>query len=228
MKACWMFMILLSCRLSRATDSHSICACKEQLKIVCVPPGHNVSVPCPKLIDKEVTLYLYKEEELFYDRTCTPDKNTANCKSQYTSEYVELHENTENKSVNFMLTRVNASSYGIYRCERVIVYPPPLLKEESTLRILLRVEGHQCKVSKTSPPTNKPAEGEPQNQDPLWVWVLGLALAVLYGVTVTIIAVIIRVKWSRSDSQSDYMNTKPKAGRDHKKKRGVQNPLPHF
>ncbi|TDG96228.1 hypothetical protein EPR50_G00237660 [Perca flavescens] len=116
-----------------------------------------------------------------------------------------------------MLTGVNANSYGFYRCELIITYLPPLRTKQSTSRILVLVEGHQCQ----SP------SGD-QNNGFLWIWILVLVLFGIYSLIVTIIASIIWVKWRRSDSQSDYMNTKPKATRN-RKKRGFQNPIPrHF
>ncbi|XP_032362650.1 uncharacterized protein si:dkey-1h24.6 [Etheostoma spectabile] len=223
MRACWMFMILLSCSLSRATKSQSIP--KDRLEIVCVPANDNVSVPCPELEGEDVTFKLFKEDKMIYNHTYNAEKNNASHgKPPYTRVGVELHQNKENKPDSFMLTGVNASSYGIYRCEYVVTYPPPLKTVPSTLRILLLVEGDHCKFNKTY---SKPTTGEDQKNGFLWVWILALVLFGIYSLIVTIIASIIWVKWRGSDSQSDYMNTKPKATRN-RKKRGFQNPIPRY
>ncbi|XP_078100215.1 uncharacterized protein LOC144513028 [Sander vitreus] len=217
MRACWMFMILLSCRLSHSTESPGIC--KNQLNMDCVPVNGNVSVPCPEFEGEDVTFELHKDDKVIY-LTCNPDGNNRSlCKPPYTRVGIEHHQKKENKSVSFMLTGVNASSYGIYRCDRIITFPPPLTTVQSTLWILVLVEGHQC---------SNPKRGGDQNNGFLWIWILGLVLFGIYSLTVTIIATIIWVKWRRSDSQSDYMNTKPKETRNCKK-RGFQNPIPrHF
>ncbi|KAF1371764.1 hypothetical protein PFLUV_G00272490 [Perca fluviatilis] len=213
MRACWMFMILLSCSLR--TKSQSIR--KDQLKIECVPANGNVSVPCPESAKgTDVTFELIKDDKVISNHRCNPDNNTCQCKPPCTRVGVELHQK-KNTSVSFMLTGVNASSHGIYRCEATVTYPPPLRTEHSTLLSLVLVEGHQYQCP-----------GGDQNNGFLWLWILGLVLCGIYSVIVTIIASIIWVKWRRSDSQSDYMNTKPKATRN-RKKRGFQNPIPrHF
>ncbi|XP_054479948.1 T-cell-specific surface glycoprotein CD28 [Anoplopoma fimbria] len=224
MRACWMFLMLLSCRLSHATKSQNICNNNNQIKIVCVPAGEDVSVSCPKFKkDDEVIFSLYKDNEVIFNHTCVGKKDAPNCKPQYTRAGVEMRENTDNTSFSFMLTRVNASSYGIYGCEGVCMYPPPLV--EITLWIMLLVDGHQCNFKENRTPETT----RDQRDEFIWIWILGLALLCLYSLIITAIASIIWVKWRRSDSQSDYINTKPKAHRDRKKKKGVQIPIPrHF
>ncbi|XP_042369155.1 uncharacterized protein LOC121962898 [Plectropomus leopardus] len=216
---CWVFMILLSCMFSHANNSPSI-ICREKLKIARVPVGVNVPVPCPKLTTEDVTFNLLKDEEVFYNSTCIREKNAQNCTPSYTRMGVELQENTEyNNSVSFLLTRVNTSSYGIYRCDGIIIYPPPVRKVQNTM-ILVLVKGQQCP---------QPVIDGDQKDRFLWFWILGIVVLGVYSLIVTIIAGTVWVKWRRSDSQSDYMNTKPKAARDRRKKRGVQIPIPrHF
>ncbi|XP_074483716.1 T-cell-specific surface glycoprotein CD28 [Sebastes fasciatus] len=214
MRACWMFMILLSCRLSHATKAK--CTCND-LKIVCVAAGDDVLVPCPILTGEEVTYNLLKDDKVIYN-------HTTNCKPKHTVLGVELRD-------IFMLTGVNVSSYGNYSCKVSVMYPPPYLEACSSCT-QVQVEGHQCKLDKVDekPETD---EEKPETVDQksgfLWLWILALVVLGVYGVIVTIIAAIIWVKWREADSQSDYMNTKPKASRDRKKKRGVQIPIPrHF
>ncbi|XP_029305445.1 uncharacterized protein LOC115019885 isoform X2 [Cottoperca gobio] len=194
------------------------------LKTLCVPAGDNVPVPCPNVTAEDVTFNLLKDDEVIHNHTCIRDKTSQTCKSQKTRVAVELHG--ENISVTFMLPGVNASSYGVYRCEGIVMFPPPYKKVSSTVLILVLVEGHQCKFNKDH---SKPKTGGDQKDGFLWIWILGLVLLGIYSVTVTVIAGVILVKWRRSDSQSDYMNTKPKAPRDRKKKGWVQHPIPrHF
>lgn len=212
MRACWMFMILLSCRLSQAAK-------KQELKMICVPFGGNAPVPCPELNQQHVTFHLFKNEEKIYRQNYHRDGN-ATWKPPTKAE-VELHENRENKSVNFMLTGVNASSFGLYRCEGTVLHPPPIETMPSTVFILVQVEGHQCSLNTKA--------GGGQTDGLLWIWILGLVVLSIYGVTATIIAGIFWVKWRSSESHSDYMNTKPKAPRDRRKNKWVQNPGPrHF
>ncbi|XP_068429385.1 uncharacterized protein si:dkey-1h24.6 [Clinocottus analis] len=220
MRACWMFLMLLSCRLSHATKFQNSCVCKDQIKIVCEPAGGNVPVPCPKVTAEHVIVNLFKDDEVIYNHMSIRDKQDPNWKAQYTRAGVELLENTDNKSFSFMLTGVNASSYGLYGCEGRKEYPAPMI--QSTLWILLLVEGYQCNFHEDD---RTPGE---QEDGFLWIWILGLALLSTYSLIITIIAGIIWVKWWRSDSQSDYMNTKPKAHKDRKRKRGVQISIPRY
>lgn len=219
-----MFMILLSCRSSHATKSQS--TCEDQLKIYCVPARANVHVSCPQIPGEDVTFNLLKEEEVIYNYTCIGAIKASNCTSRYTRVGVDVHEITENKSVSFMLTGVKASSYGIYRCEGMNTFPPPYYKVASTSWVLVRIEGHQCKSKQNN---SKLETGGEQTERFLWICIVGLVVLCIYSLIVSIVACVIWVKWRRSDSQSDYMNTKPKAARDRKKKRGVQIPIPrHF
>ncbi|KAM6892893.1 uncharacterized protein PEZ65_022959 [Lycodopsis pacificus] len=225
MRACWVLMMLLSCGLSHATKSQDVC--KDKMKILCVSAGHNVSVPCPTLTGQHVTFDLYKDDKVIDNHTWIGDKQAPNWKPRYTRAGVELREhseNTDNESFSFTLTVANASSYGIYRCEGSVMFPPPF--RISTLWMLMLVEGHQCNVNNDD---RTPEPSRDRKDGFLWIWILGLVLLCIYSVIITIIASIIWVNWRRSDSQSDYINTKPKAHKDRKKNRGVQIPIPrHF
>ncbi|KAG8004658.1 hypothetical protein GBF38_009010 [Nibea albiflora] len=199
MSACWVFVFLVGCRLSHATQppTHEY---SDQLRGVCVPVGGNVTVPCPVFGHGEFSFHLFHGDRRIYNHTCS-----------------QCHPGVKLTNSSFVLTGVNSSSFGIYRCEGTVMFPPPLFKRSK--RTLVLIQGHQCnKVCK--PP-------ESQNCSYHWIWILTLVST--YSITVTIIAIIIWIKLKRTDSQSDYMNTKPKPPRDRKKKRGVQNPIPrHF
>ncbi|XP_044043976.1 T-cell-specific surface glycoprotein CD28 isoform X1 [Siniperca chuatsi] len=216
MSACWMFMIFMGYRLSHAAQSQGTCTCKDHLKPVCVPAGGNVTVPCPNLDGEDMAFNLLKDQKVIYNHSKTQEKNASN------SEAVELHENQVN-NVSFRLIGVNASFHGIYRCEGIVMFPPPYITERNPLGILVLVEGHQCKHNKDC------SDSRDQNSVFPWIWILVVLLIIIYSIIVTIIAFINWVKLRRTDSQSDYMNTKPRAPRDRKKKRGVQTPIPrHF
>lgn len=85
-----------------------------------------------------MTFTLLKDEEEIYNHTSNHEKHASNRKLN-TSVDVKLH--VQNKSVSFILTGVTASSHGTYRCESIVRYPPPYLKDAKTLRILVLVEG---------------------------------------------------------------------------------------
>ncbi|KAM8904111.1 T-cell-specific surface glycoprotein CD28 isoform 2-T2 [Spinachia spinachia] len=175
----------------------------DQIKTVCVPVGVEVSVPCPNSTGQEVIFNLYKDDEEICEHVC----NKAGMK-----------QGKDDKS--FTLTVVNASSNGMYGCQRTVTYPPPLTK--STLWIIVHVEGHQCNVQEG------PSTAEARDRF-LWIWILGLVLLCSYSLIITIIASIVWVKWRSLNCQNDYMNTKPKANKDRRKKMGVQIPsLRHF
>ncbi|XP_076579851.1 T-cell-specific surface glycoprotein CD28 [Chaetodon auriga] len=220
MSACWMFVILMGCRLgpSHSTQTPSTCACHDHLETICASPGDTVTVPCPKLDANHVIFKLLQDEEMIYNQSYVREKKALSHKPTHNGVGVELRENKDNSSVSFRLTGVNNSSHGIYRCEGTVIYPPPLKTVSSNWRVLVLLEGHQCCRNAKSPGPNCGFH---------WIWIL--ILVSIYSIIATIIAVVIWVKLRRTDSQSDYMNTKPKAPRERRKKRGVQNPIPrHF
>ncbi|XP_070712058.1 T-cell-specific surface glycoprotein CD28 [Pempheris klunzingeri] len=216
MRSYWMFVILLGYKLSRASPSPSTGPCNDQVKIVCVGAAENVSVHCPVLTGERVTFSLLINGSA--QQTCEYEKKSLRCSPQHSVAVAELHENAENKSATFMLSGVNASSYSVYRCDGSIIFPPPFTKAPGDLGILVLTGGHHCK--------NNEAPAKPGDQHGACPWVWVLLLVSIYSVAVTIMACVSWVKLRGTDSQSDYMNTKPRAPR---KNRGVQNPLPrHF
>ncbi|XP_062270680.1 uncharacterized protein si:dkey-1h24.6 [Scomber scombrus] len=219
MSVCWMFVILLGCRLLHASQSQSTSICKHKLKTVCIPDKHNVSIPCPDMTGEDFGYTLFKDEKVIHNHTCSLGKNALNCKLN-TSMGVLLERNN---SSAFILTGVTAENYGIYRCEGMVTYPPPYINDASALRILVLVQGYQCKV--------KPAPCEIKHvvHRLHWIWISVVVVTCIYSIVVTIIAVLNYIKLRHSDSQSDYMNTKPRAPKDRKRKRGLENPIPrHF
>ncbi|KAM7365314.1 hypothetical protein PAMP_016257 [Pampus punctatissimus] len=202
MSVCWMFMILLGCRLSHASPSKSMFYCNYQLEIMCVPAGYNVSIPCPALKGEVINFMLYK------------DNKEVNLNAS-----TGVREFQHNGSTSFILTGVNASSHGVYRCESRKIYPPPSFKE--ALVILLLIEGRQCNNSDTKRVENQVVGLH-------WIWISVIVVLCIYSIIITIIALVNHIKLRHSDCQSDYINTKPRAPKD-RKKRGFLNPIPrHF
>ncbi|XP_019963517.2 T-cell-specific surface glycoprotein CD28 isoform X1 [Paralichthys olivaceus] len=224
MSVSWMFLLLLGCRSSCTTHvSQSTCPCNVQLKTVCVANREDVHVPCPIKTEDEMTFNLFKGQELISNVSCTGENHTLNCTVLNARVGVEV-ERKQQKSVDFVLTGVNESSHGTYRCEGIITFPPPFKGVPSVVMIQVLVEGHLCKCNKES--SN---HGDNSSQIYKWIWILMVVLLSIYSITVTIIAIVNWVRMRNIDSQSDYMNTKPRGQRDGRKKRGVQKPIPrHF
>ncbi|CAJ1086926.1 LOW QUALITY PROTEIN: T-cell-specific surface glycoprotein CD28-like [Xyrichtys novacula] len=224
MKVCWVFVILMGFRISDAAQCQSSYTCPDKLEMVCVPTGQDVFVPCPELKGEIFQFNLFKNNEVIYNHSCHHDKGALNCTPSYSRMGVDLH--IKNKSVSFKLTGVNASSHGAYRCMRTITFPPPYITPvPGAALVVVLLEGHHCKTNK---PIEDPKPPERQISDFLWIWILGLVSVIIYSVIITTLALFFWVKLRRTDSQNDYMNTKPRAPRGHKRNRGVQNPAPRY
>ncbi|XP_074520923.1 T-cell-specific surface glycoprotein CD28 [Halichoeres trimaculatus] len=223
MKACWVFAILTGCWMSSATETGSICTDYE---LVCLPDGHSVVVPCPDLTGEEFKFNLFKNDKVICSKTCDYDKGGLNCTTTLSRAGVKLlNVKAENKSISFKLTEVNDSSHGVYRCEGTVVFPPPQPPSVYGVGKLVLVEGHQCKMKKPPKDPQTAAEG---SRDFSWIWIVLLVSLILYSVIITVCASVCWIKLKKTDSHSDYMNTKPRAPRGHRKNRGVQNPAPRY
>ncbi|XP_060922839.1 T-cell-specific surface glycoprotein CD28 [Limanda limanda] len=223
----WTFLLLLGCRLSCATHvSPSTCPCDVQLNTICVPGREQVHVPCPNVTADEIIFKLFKEQELIFNVTCMAENNTLKCTSLHTSAGVGV-ENIRQESVDFVLTGVTESSYGTYRCEGLVMFPPPLKTVPSAVMML--VKGHPCRFKTETTKDSSICGDNPSQHLDIWIWIVMVAFLSIYSVTVTVIAIVIWVRMRKEASQSDYMNTKPRGMRDGKKKRGIQKPIPrHF
>lgn len=101
-----------------------------------------MSVPCPWSRAEQLKFNLLQDGRIIYKHhTCSNGGNAPDCEPNNTRMGVEVQENTENKSVSFLLTGVNASSHGIYRCEGIVMFPPPLVSVPSDLGILVLIRG---------------------------------------------------------------------------------------
>ncbi|KAK2856830.1 hypothetical protein Q5P01_005565 [Channa striata] len=218
MSVCWMFIILLGCWLSHATHFHTTCIFNERVDPICVTGQEAVHVPCPNITADEIRLNLQKDNKVIHNLTCQLENNTWKC-PQSPKVKVKMQEN---KLFNFILYGLTEESQGIYRCDGTAMFPPPIKTVPSDVGILVLVEGSQCKCQKsTSEHKNPSLHG--------WIWIVLVVFLAIYSLTVTIIAFFVWAKQRKTDSQSDYMNTIPRAPRDRRRKRGVQIPIPrHF
>ncbi|XP_034533876.1 T-cell-specific surface glycoprotein CD28-like [Notolabrus celidotus] len=227
MKAFWMFLMLVGCWTSTATHSLSSCTFKYKLQTVCIPAGHNATVTCPELTGELVRFNFLKNQELIYSHKCNNTRKTLNCTSHSFRDGGEPRVKMENKSARFELTAVNASSHAVYLCVAEVLFPPPLPPPvPSPEGVVVLVEGHQCnKVNKQENHRHPDAE---QRSDHLWIWILVIVSVIIYSTIITVFALSFWVKLKKTDSQSDYMNTKPRPPRGPRKNRGVQNPAPRY
>lgn len=116
----------------------------DRLNIVCAPIGGRVIVPCPNSSADQVKFRLYKDGENIHHHMCNREINTSNNYPSTNAVGVE-YKGAEN-NFSFTLTEVNASSHGIYRCEAISTFPPPLKELPSTPGIILLIEGKYLSV----------------------------------------------------------------------------------
>lgn len=130
----WIFERIHSQLLNMAVYS------SDRPKIVCAPVGGRVSVPCPDPSADQVKFSLFKDGEPIRHHTCNPGINTRTVQPNTTTVEVDSKQ-AENDWCNFTLTEINTSNHGIYTCEGIVMFPPPLKYLPSTPGILLLIEG---------------------------------------------------------------------------------------
>ncbi|XP_030007793.1 T-cell-specific surface glycoprotein CD28 [Sphaeramia orbicularis] len=217
MSVYWMANILLGIMFCQARQGLSICNCNDHLITVCAAPRETVHVPCPYLGDKDLMFNLIKNEDVISNCVFSSTNKTLNCDHKLSSDIIVSENQT-----GFNLTVTNASSHGIYKCDSQSTFPPPVEKATGPSKILVLVQGHQC-LRKTE------EVHKSHKMDLSLVWITVTAFLCTYSLIVSIIAVVNWVKLKRSDSYSDYMNTKPRPSKERKKRRGIQTPTPrHF
>uniref|UniRef100_A0A3Q0QPF6 CD28 molecule n=1 Tax=Amphilophus citrinellus TaxID=61819 RepID=A0A3Q0QPF6_AMPCI len=220
MRISWMFIFFLVCKLCHTAQPQSDAKC-QYIILKRVSANGNVTVPCPHTPSEEdeIMFYLLKDEEVIHNYTC---KQANNCTGSINLG-VELDKNN---SSWFFTLRGGPKISGLYRCNSTKTYPPPLEKRQGA-PVLVKEFPHVP----GRPTTNLPdvsATIPPQFLQIPWIWIAVIALVSIYAITATIIALINWQKLKKTESQSDYMNTKPIAPRDRRKKRGVQNIPKHF
>ncbi|XP_047211637.1 uncharacterized protein si:dkey-1h24.6 [Girardinichthys multiradiatus] len=214
MGVCWLVIILLCC------TSYYRCY-EQQGDLLCntaESPDH-VFVPCPNMTAEDVTFKLYRNNKVIY-QLCT-DTQKQNC--NLTMAGVNPCKNEKNELTGFKLTRKTITKQVVYVCEGTIMYPPPVTSKDSKSVLVLEEEqGCQCKTEKCKRDDPEP----PKTDRPVWIWIMVVALLSTYSLAVTIAALVIWYKMKDVDSQNDYMNTKPIALPKHRRKRGLQHPIP--
>ncbi|XP_008299938.1 T-cell-specific surface glycoprotein CD28 homolog [Stegastes partitus] len=229
MGLCWILIILLGCGLSRATES--TCNCEDEPEIHYVSANGSISftVPCPNVTGEDLTFVLRKGKEVIYNHTFTGEEKSQNHKPLHGRLDVKPYRDKENKFVAFNVTEATAASHGIYSCRAIKVFPPPYITEIAQ-RILIVDEEIHCPRSEKNNSQITTPEQQDLRETPSypWIWILVVAVLGTYSLAVTIFASVNWMKLKNTDSQSDYMNTKPRAHRGNKKKRGVQNPIPRY
>ncbi|XP_028256440.1 T-cell-specific surface glycoprotein CD28 [Parambassis ranga] len=221
MRVCWMFVVLLGCSSSLLTRSESPCDCNGQGETLyfMVNASSSVTVPCRNMTKYEViTFNLFQDEVVIYNfnhnhNHSKDEQSPSNTHPQTLSwKNVTLVKNAQGEFLGFKLTGVTASSQGIYRCQGISRFPPPLIKNCSQ-RVVVILSPSQVD----------------QGYKLLWIWIVVVVLLTAYSLIITVFAVHSTVKLRRTECNNDYMNTKPRAPRGHKKNRGIQTPIPrHF
>lgn len=227
MGLCWMLIILLGCKSLLGTQLPSTCDCDDMPEVQFIPANDGVRVPCPNVTGEELTYELRKGQQAIYNYTCTNKENSQKCKSLNDRQDVEPFNNKGNKFAGFLLTKGTSEITGIYSCIAKKIFLPPVIKE-CAQRILVLDGGcrfqssqHNCSNVTTERQDPRETQGYP------WIWITVVALLGAYSLTVTILALVNWMKLKKTDSQSDYMNTKPRAARGNKN-RGIQNPFPKY
>ncbi|XP_014825273.1 PREDICTED: uncharacterized protein LOC106905151 [Poecilia mexicana] len=219
----WLLIILLSCTTSGRCN-------EQQWDVQCrtAESPKYVFVPCPNMSagqvkathkDTDVTYKLFKNEKLI--QVCPKTQKLCN----QTDPDIHPEKDENGTLTGFRLTRKAIPKQAIYKCEGKVTYPPPVISNNSTVLIL--EEGQGCPRKTEECKTDEPEEQK--TGIPVWIWIVVVALLSTYSLAATITALIIWYKMKDADSQSDYMNTKPRPPAKHRKKRGVQHPIPkHF
>lgn len=218
----WMLLVLLSCSFSQATPRK--CSCDDESTVYFVPEKGSIDVlvPCPNVSGVDLDFFLYKDKEKIYNYT-SPKEISHGWPD------VKLDKNKENKTVGFILTNLTTESQGIYVCTISRTYPPPYTPEERGPEILLLDERFRFQSSEhnCSSLTEERQDSRELQSFP-WIWITVVALLSTYSLVVSVLALVSWRKLRKTDCQSDYINTKPRAPRGNKKKRGVQNPIPRY
>ncbi|XP_054915614.1 uncharacterized protein LOC129379067 [Poeciliopsis prolifica] len=216
---CWLLIILLSCTSSGRCN-------EQQLDVQCTTESSELFVPCPNMTvghtkanDTEVAYKLYKNENLI--QVCPKKEKPCN----RTDPDIHREKDEIGTLTGFRLTKKANLNQAIYRCEGTVTYPPPIISINSTVVIL--EEGQGCPRKTPECKTDKPEE--PKTGMSVWIWIVVVVLLSTYSLAATITAFIIWHKMKDADSQSDYINTKPRPPAKRRKKRGLHHPIPkHF
>lgn len=209
MGVCWLLVILLCCTSSSTCDEqHRYIHCKKE-------SPENVFVPCPNMTAEDVIFKLFHNSKQIYELCTGKHKPFSN------QTHPDVRPKNENgKLIGFNLNMTAITNQPLYVCAGTVTYPPPLKYKNSSVLVL--EEGHiwPCKTEKDP---EKPASRT------VWIWIVVVVLLSTYSLAVTIAALAFWYKLKDGDSQNDYINTKPRAPPNRRKKRGLHHPIPkHF
>nr|XP_057908185.1 T-cell-specific surface glycoprotein CD28 [Doryrhamphus excisus] len=208
----WVFVILLGL-FSGTTPMQSNCPCKCELKTICEHAPATLSVPCPMMTGEDVSFSLLKDEHVIYNYKCNSTGDILECESNPSSG-VMLQE--VNESISFILTGEAASNDGLYRCEGMVTFPPPFRKDTSAVRILVHVEGRRCRDSSVETHLSN---------ELLWSLIAVLGILCVYSIIISIVVCINKASTSQANFHNDYINTKPRDTREHRRQRASRNHL---
>ncbi|KAM4559517.1 uncharacterized protein PAE49_012006 [Odontesthes bonariensis] len=214
MKVCWMFVIFLYYMSSYSAQCLSPNSSNETTTYCAPRQGHvPVFVPCPTK-KGDVTFKLFKNQDLIWSVQ----------ESLLRGLNPQLQINEEDNLTGFNL---NGASNTTYKCEAAITFPPPYSKIDGP-KIQVLVEGEDCTCEPTCNTKEESRNKEDIPERTPWIWITVVVLLSTYSLTATIVASVLWFKLQGADSQSDYINTKPIAPRNRKKKKTVQNPAPRY
>ncbi|XP_015244423.1 PREDICTED: T-cell-specific surface glycoprotein CD28-like [Cyprinodon variegatus] len=224
----WLLIILLCCTSPNRCD---VLSPEQPWDIHCrtAEKTNSLYVPCPKIKPEnlimdnttDITITLYRNRIEIYKICTEPSK-----KNQTIKQHGVTPQKEHGKFTGFIIKLEGNIEQAVYTCKVEKSYPPPFVTSEGKSVVVLE-EGQGC-ANKTG--TCKKDDSEPRTpQRPIWIWILVVALLCTYSLAVTIAALVIWHKMQDADSQNDYINTKPKAPPNRRKKRGIQHPIPkHF
>ncbi|KAM4537600.1 T-cell-specific surface glycoprotein CD28-like [Fundulus diaphanus] len=201
MGVCWWLLILMCCTSPNRSNANIHCRTAERTQ--------TMFVPCPNMTGGDATFKLFRNDELI----CNLADRSKQCNE--TGADVHPDKNEKGEFIGFKLA--GKESQGFYLCEGTRIYPPPVTSERKSVLVLEEGPEYPCKKEKC------------KRDEPVWIWIMVVALLGTYSLAVTIAAFIIWYKMKDAESQNDYINTKPKAPPNRRKRRGLQHPIPkHF
>ncbi|XP_029941810.1 uncharacterized protein LOC115383773 [Salarias fasciatus] len=222
MRLCWLLLVVLGCRPSRAAPSPSIGALQDVQTASQAGCSGTALILCPSVTGKTLRFNLLRGDERICNCTCQVQPGEQDCSAQCSPD-VKPHKSREGRFAGFNVT-VSKTPVR-YSCEAAVISPPPLKKSLSDAVVPLLVEGHQCGSNQDG----STGDGQERRSGTwLWIWILVVVSLSVYGLAVTVLASVCWTKLRRTELQNDYMNAKPRVQRAPKKKRGIQNPIPRY
>ncbi|XP_010891418.1 T-cell-specific surface glycoprotein CD28 [Esox lucius] len=213
MNICWILTILLSLCFSSTANviSYNIF---DDLHVVQVRVNGTTPVCCPKLKGKNGEERLYTLL-LGGSEIRNHSYDIGSNYSETVKEGLRIQVNKMEYTFKFVLSGITTQQAGVYTCKVQNTYPPPVEDVKEMCQTLVLVQDYQGPAG---------CEG---HGDVGWIWKPLFWINLVYGLAVTIIALACCVRLRKGEgTQSDYMNTRPRAPpRVLKKNQGVQHPV---